>query len=79
MNTNMKSGVELKVGHSYLARKGYASVFKFKLIQSTKISFKLKWENGNTIWLTKTEFDFDYKIIEDLGIDRLQNTSGNEH
>ncbi len=66
MEGGLNMGKQLEVGHSYIV-KNYTTPHKVECMEVTKTCYRLKHESGNCSWIEKSEFDFGYRILEDLG------------
>lgn len=49
----------------YILRKN-GLLYEIEIIDISELCYKLKFENGATIWITKKDFDYDYDVIEKL-------------
>lgn len=62
-NFNVKEFGEYLVKYRYSSSK---DVFKFKIIEITQTSYKIKYESNETGWITIDDFNSTYRIIEEL-------------
>lgn len=54
---------------TYLVQKR-SLVYEISVLAISNTSVKIKWESGNVSWMTKEDFDFEYRIIERLQTQR---------
>lgn len=56
---------DYKVGGLYLVRKS-SLVFQIEILATSEKALKIRWESGNSSWVLKEDFYFDYSFVEQL-------------
>jgi len=63
----MTEKIEIRAGNSYLIkRKGSNHVEKIKIHEVTKTCYKIQFERSESFYIEKTNFNFDYSIVEEF-------------
>lgn len=59
----MDSKNDYKVGGLYLVKKSHF-VFQIEILAVTEKAYRIRWEGGNSSWVDKDDFHFEYYILE---------------
>ena len=59
--------MKMKVGYRYLVKGFTSDLSHITCLEDTVTSYKIAFENGNTMWIEKQRVQSRWELVEDLG------------